>query len=146
MKIIVDADACPRAIKDILFRAAQKAEIETVLVANTHIRTPPSSLFTSVTVSSGFNDADDRIVELVGEKDLVITADIPLASRVIEKGAVALDPRGQLYTEENVGSRLSVRDFMEELRYCGVNTGGPAPLGPRDRQNFANQLQKFLNR
>ncbi len=146
MRIIVDADACPRAIKDILFRAAQKASIEMVMVANTHIRTPPSTLFSSVSVTSGYNDADDKIVEIVCEGDLVITADIPLASRVIEKGAVALDPRGQLYTEENVGSRLSVRDFMEELRDCGVNTGGPPPLGPRNRQDFANELQKILLR
>jgi uncharacterized protein len=144
MRIIVDADACPRAIKDVLYRAAEKEHIPLVVIANSHIRTPPLPYFSSISVPSGADEADDKIVELVMPNDLVVTADIPLADRVIKKGAMALDPRGELYTEENIGSRLSVRDLLHELREGGLNTGGPAPLSPRDKQTFANELQKVL--
>ncbi len=144
MQIIIDADACPRAIKDVLYKAAEKDGIALTLVANTHIRTPPSPLFKSICVPSGFDEADDKIVELANTGDLIITADIPLADRVVKKGGFALDPRGELYTEESIGSRLSIRDFMQELREGGVETGGPPPLTLRDKQLFANALQKFL--
>lgn len=146
MQIIVDADACPKAIKEILYRAAQRLNIPLTLVANTHIRTPQSVLFKSISVPQGFDVADDRIVELVEKGDLVITADIPLAARVIEKGAVALDPRGEFYTEENVGARLSVRNFMAEMRESGLVTGGPASLNSRDKEAFARELNKFLDK
>ena len=144
MNIIVDADACPKDIKAILYRAAERAKLPLIMVANSHIRTPPSPLFRSISVPGGFDEADDRIVEMVRSGDIVITADIPLADRVIQKGALALDPRGELYTKENIGSRLSVRNFMDELRGSGVNTGGPAPFSRRDCERFANQLTALL--
>lgn len=144
MQIIIDADACPKSIKEILFRAAEKNSINVTLVANTHIRTPQSILFKSVIVPIAFNEADDKITELVAAGDLVVTADIPLADRVIKKFAFALNPRGEFYTEENIGSRLAVRDLLHELRESGLQTGGPAPLGSRERQAFAQSLQYFL--
>jgi uncharacterized protein len=145
MQIIVDADACPRSSKDALYRAAEKEKIDLIVVANTHIRTPPVPFFKSVSVPAGFDEADDKIVELVNTGDLVVTADIALADRVIKKGGLALDPRGDLFTEENIGSRLSIRDLMQGLRESGVDTGGPAPLSARDRQAFANELQRILH-
>ena len=144
MRIIVDADACPRSVKEILYRAAERMKIPLVLVANSHIRTPPSPLFRSITVPGGFDAADDGIVEMVRAGDLVITADIPLADRVLRKDARALDPRGELYTKDNIGSRMSVRNFMEGLRGSGVETGGPAPLTSRDCELFANELTSLL--
>ncbi|MEH6473921.1 MAG: YaiI/YqxD family protein [Halopseudomonas sp.] len=144
MQIWVDADACPRVIRDILFRAAQRAEVHTTLVANQLIQTPPSPWLHATRVESGFDIADNYIVQKVEADDLVITADIPLASEVIDKGGLALNPRGELYTPESIRQRLNMRDFMETLRASGVQTGGPATLSHGDRQTFANQLDKLL--
>ena len=144
MKIWVDADACPVVIKEILFRAAQRKQIQTTLVANHHMRVPPSKFIRFMQVPAGFDVADNEIVRRIEKDDLVITGDIPLASEVIEKGAVALNPRGELYTTENIKARLNMRDFMETMRASGVDTGGPPPLNQKDRQNFANQLDRFL--
>jgi uncharacterized protein len=146
MQIWVDADACPTVIKDILFRAADRARIHVTLVANQPIRRAVSPFVHFVQVSPGLNVADARIVELMNASDLVITADVPLAASVIEKGGIALDPRGTLYTAENVRERLSVRNFLDELRSSGVNTGGPPTLSQRERQMFANQLDTWLNK
>ncbi len=143
-RIWVDADACPAVIKDILFRAAERAHIETVLVANQWLRTPPSRHVRSMQVAGGPDVADDAIVERLSAGDLVVTQDIPLAARVLEKKGVALNPRGELYTANTIAERLSVRNFMEELRGAGVQTGGPAALHPRDRQAFAAQLDRWL--
>jgi uncharacterized protein YaiI (UPF0178 family) len=144
MQIWVDADACPAVIRDILFRAADRARMRVTLVANQPVKRAVSPYIHFVQVPAGFNVADARIVEMMEPRDLVITADVPLAAAVIEKGGVALDPRGTLYTAENVRERLSLRNFMDELRGSGVNTGGPASLGNRERQLFANQLDRWL--
>ncbi|WP_019591868.1 MULTISPECIES: YaiI/YqxD family protein [unclassified Thioalkalivibrio] len=146
MKIWVDADACPAVIKEILFRAAKRTGVAMTLVANQPVRTPPSKLIDSIRVSSGFDVADNEIVRRLEAGDLVITADIPLAAEVIEKGGEALNPRGELYTRDNIRERLSMRDFMDTLRSSGVDTGGPAALGPRDRQAFGNALDRWLAR
>jgi uncharacterized protein YaiI (UPF0178 family) len=146
MQIWVDADACPAVIRDILFRAADRARMRVTLVANQPVKRAVSPYIHFVQVPAGFNVADARIVELMEPRDLVITADVPLAAAVIEKGGVALDPRGTLYTAENVRERLSLRNFMDELRGSGVNTGGPASLGHRERQLFASQLDRWLAR
>lgn len=144
MQIWVDADACPAVIKEILFRAAQRVDVPLTLVANQPLKAPPSPLITSVVVPGGFDAADERIVEQVAGGDLVVTADIPLAAKVIEKGAHALDPRGTFYDEENIQERLSLRNFMDELRSTGVETGGPPAFNQSDRRAFANQLDRFL--
>lgn len=146
MKIWVDADACPGVIKETLFRAADRAKVEVTLVANHSMRVPPSRFIKMVTVSSGFDVADDEIVKRLDAGDLVITADIPLASEVIDKGGIALNPRGELYTEQNIKSILNMRDFMDTMRASGVQTGGPAALGQSERQAFANQLDKFITK
>jgi len=146
MKIWVDADACPNVIKDILFRAAQRVQVLTIMVANQLIRTPPSRYISKVQVRAGFDEADRYIAEAVEPGDLVITADIPLASQVIDKDGYALNPRGELYTRDNIRQRLGLRNFMEELRSSGVNTGGPSSLSQSDRQAFANELDRFLTR
>jgi uncharacterized protein YaiI (UPF0178 family) len=146
MKIWVDADACPNVIKDILFRAAQRVQVLTILVANQLIRTPPSRYISKVQVRAGFDEADRYIAAAIEPGDLVITADIPLASQVIDKGGHALNPRGELYTRDNIRQRLGLRNFMEELRSSGVNTGGPPSLSQSDRQAFANELDRFLTR
>jgi uncharacterized protein YaiI (UPF0178 family) len=145
MRIWVDADACPNVIKDILFRAAERAKVTLTLVANQPIRTPPSQFIKALQVPAGFDVADDRIVELVEAGDLVITADIPLAAGVIEKGGCALDPRGEFYTKDNIKERLAMRKLMDELRSGGVETGGPAIFGNADRQAFANKLDRLLS-
>ena len=144
MRIWVDADACPKVIKEILFRAAKRAQVQVTLVANQSLRTPSSQHIKSMQVSSGFDVADNEIVKQVEAGDLVITADIPLAAQVVDKGAHALNPRGELYTAENVKARLSLRDFMAQIRDSGINTGGPAPLSQSDRQAFANHLDRLL--
>ena len=144
--IWVDADACPGVIKEILFRAADRHRILTTLVANTLLRTPPSEFVRAMQVPRGFDVADGRIVEHVQPGDLVITADIPLAAAVIARGATALDPRGELYSPDNISERLAVRNLMDELRSAGVSTGGPAIFSLADRQRFANQLDRFLSR
>jgi uncharacterized protein YaiI (UPF0178 family) len=146
MRVWVDADACPNPIKDILFRAADRTRIMMTLIANKPVRVAASPFLRFVQVDSGFDAADRKIVELLERGDLVITADLPLAAAVIEKGGVALNPRGELYTVENVRERLSMRNFMDELRGGGLVTGGPAPLDARDRQAFASQLDKLLAR
>ncbi len=146
MQIWVDADACPRVIKDILFRAAERLKIMLTLVANQPMKTPPSLYIKSIHVAAGFDVADDEIVGFVQAGDLVITADIPLAAGVIGKGGHALNPRGELYTEENIHDRLSMRNLMDELRCGGEITGGPSSFSQKDRQAFANSLDRFLTR
>ena len=146
MKIWVDADACPVAIKEILFRAAQRIGIQLTLVANHTLQIPQLQNINFLQVTTGFDVADNEIVKRLEAGDLVITSDIPLAAEVIDKGAHALNPRGELYTVENIRSRLNMRDFMDTLRASGVNTGGPAALSKSDRQSFANQLDKLLTR
>lgn len=144
MRIWVDADACPNVIKEILFRAAERVRVPLILVANKVLRTPPSRYIKSIRVEAGFDVADNRIVKEMEANDLVITADIPLASEVIAQGGHALNPRGEFYSKENIEERLTMRNFMDELRGTGVNTGGPATLNKKDRQIFANQLDRFL--
>jgi len=144
MQIWVDADACPKVIKDILFRAAERVGIPLTLVANQPIPTPPSRLIRAIRVAPGFDVADNEIVRLLAPGDLVITADIPLAAEVIAKGGHAINPRGERYTPDNIRERLTLRDFMDTLRGSGIDTGGPAPLGQRDRQAFANALDTWL--
>ena len=144
MKILVDADACPRAVKEILFRAVQRRKIPTTLVANQYMRVPLSDHIDSIAVPAGPDEADDRIVELAEADDLVITADIPLADRVVAKGATALDPRGTLLTAANIKERLATRDLLDELRNAALVGGGPSTFGARDTQAFANQLNPFL--
>lgn len=144
MHIWVDADACPVVVKEILYRAVQRTGVAMTLVANQALRIPPSPLIRSIQVAAGFDVADSEISDRVQAGDLVITADIPLAAEVIAKGAQALSPRGELYTTDNISQRLTMRNFMDELRSSGVQTGGPPALHQRDRQAFANQLDKLL--
>jgi uncharacterized protein len=144
MQIWVDADACPGDVKELLFRAAKRTRTKVTLVANQALQTPRSEFIDSLLVPSGMNVADRRIVELVQPGDLVITADIPLAAAVVEKGGQALDPRGELYTEANIGQRLAVRNLLDELRGGGQITGGPSNFTAKDRQTFANQLDRWL--
>ena len=146
MEIWVDADACPVVIKEILFKAAQRTEVQLTLVANQALRIPPSPFISFLRVSSGFDVADNEIVKRVNAGDLVVTSDIPLAAEVIEKGGCALSPRGELYTEDNIRDRLNMRDFMDTLRGSGIDTGGPAVLSKSDRQSFANKLDQTLTK
>lgn len=146
MKIWVDADACPGVIKEILFRVADRLEIEVTLVANKLLRVPPSRFIKAIQVPAGFDVADNEIVRLTEAGDLVVTADIPLASDVLKKSGYALNPRGEFYTNDNIQQFLSMRSFMDELRSSGVDTGGPAPFNQADRQMFANQLDRHLTR
>ena len=143
-QILVDADACPVAIKEILFRAAEREQVMVTLVANQYLRTPPSRYVRAVQVPGGFDVADHEIVQRVAAGDLVVTQDIPLAAAVIEKGALALDPRGALHTPDTIAQRLGMRNFMDELRGAGVDTGGHAAFHARDKQAFANQLDRWL--
>jgi len=142
--IWVDADACPKVIKEILFRAAERVKVPVTLVANQAIRVPGSRYIRSVQVSAGFDVADNHIVQQAQAGDLVITGDIPLAAEVIDKGCLALNPRGELYSKDNIRQRLNMRDFMDTMRSSGVDTGGPPPLNQADRQAFANQLDRLL--
>ena len=144
MKIWVDADACPVVIKEILFRAAERTEIQLTLVANQTIHIPKSRYIQFLRVASGFDVADNEIVKRLSVNDLVITSDIPLADEAIEKGGHVLSPRGELFTAENIKARLNVRDFMDTLRASGINTGGPPALSQGDRKLFANHLDKLL--
>ena len=144
MDIWVDADACPGAIKEILFRAAERTGTRVTLVANQYINTPRSRFVACIQVSKGFDVADNEIVTRCAKGDLVITGDIPLADEVISKGCLALSPRGELFTEENIKARLNIRDFMETMRSSGVQTGGPSSLGASDKQAFGNQLDRWL--
>jgi len=145
-QIWVDADACPVAIKEILFRAAEREQVHVTLVANQFLRTPPSRFVRAIQVPGGFDVADAEIANRVAAGDLVVTQDIPLAAQVIAKGALAVHPRGELFTPDTIAQRLGLRDFMEELRGAGVDTGGPAAFHPRDKQAFANQLDVWLAR
>jgi uncharacterized protein len=144
MKIWVDADACPRVIKDILFRLADRREILVTFVANQGIRVPDSTFINLIQVGAGADIADDEIVNKCEAGDLIITADIPLAARIVEKGALALDPRGKMYDKNNIGQILDMRNFMDELRGSGVETGGPNSFGQKERFKFANELDRFI--
>ncbi|MDH5190830.1 MAG: YaiI/YqxD family protein [Gammaproteobacteria bacterium] len=144
MDIWVDADACPVVIKEILFRAADRTKTTVTLIANQPIRIPKSQYIKFLQVQSGFDVADNEIVRRVQEGDLVVTADIPLADEVVTKGGLALNPRGELYTSANIKSLLNMRDFMDTMRSSGIETGGAPPLNQRDRQMFANNLDKLL--
>ncbi len=146
MRIWVDADACPVVIKEILFRAAERSGLELTLIANQPLRVPPAANIRAVQVAAGFDVADYEIVSRASAGDLVITGDIPLAAEVLEKGAMALTPRGERFTSENIKARLNIRDFMETLRASGVQSGGPAALNHSDRQQFANQLDRLITR
>jgi uncharacterized protein YaiI (UPF0178 family) len=144
MRIWVDADACPKVIKEILYRAAKRTQTQITLVANQMLVTPPSPFITKMQVPAGFDVADDKIVSLLQPGDLVITADIPLADAVVSKGCKALNPRGELYSEQNIKERLALRNLSEGLRSSGMRTGGPATLSKKEIQEFANQLDQIL--
>lgn len=144
MRIWVDADACPKVIKEILYRAAERVGVDLILVANQPLAAPGSRRIRSVQVAAGFDVADNHIVKEARAGDLVVTADIPLAAEVVAEGCLALDPRGGLYTKENVRQRLAMRDFLDTLRGSGLDTGGPAPMDQADRRAFANQLDRLL--
>ncbi|SDZ81029.1 hypothetical protein SAMN05660420_00425 [Desulfuromusa kysingii] len=146
MKIWIDADACPKPIKELLYRVAERKQIILTLVANRSLGHPTSMWIRSIQVGSGADVADQEIVRLLEVGDLVVTADIPLAAETITKGGHALDPRGIFFSEDNIRERLSVRNFMDDLRSNGVETGGPAAYSPKDKQKFANELDRFLTR
>ena len=146
MKIWIDADACPKIVKEVVFKASFRLKISVCLVANSYMSVPQDPLVRLVQVEKGADIADFYIVEHVDENDLVITADIPLAALVVDKGAIAINPRGELYTEENIGERLSMRDFMQGLRDSGMDTGGPPPLGPKDKERFVNSFNQILTK
>ncbi len=144
MSIWVDADACPKVIRDIICRAAERTGLQTTFIANQHIPLPPFPNLRSLRVQQGFDVADDEIARRTQAGDLIVTQDIPLANDVIEKGAVALSPRGELFTANNIKARLNMRDFMDTMRASGVQTGGPPALSQSDRKNFADQLDRYL--
>ena len=144
MHIWIDADACPNVVKEILFRASQRTKTPITMVANQYIKKPSSPLIKTIQVSQGFDEADNYIVDNLEQGDLVITADIPLASDAIDKGADVINPRGEQYTKENIKQRLNMRDFMEQMRSTGEVSGGPPPLNQSDRQKFANALDRLL--
>lgn len=146
MQIWVDADACPVVVREILFKAAQRTGVQLTLIANQMVRVPSVPNIKALQVSSGFDVADNEIVRRAEKGDLVITSDIPLAAELIAKGALALNPRGELYTTETVRSKLNMRDFMDTMRSSGVHTGGSAAYGQREKQAFANQLDRYLAR
>ena len=146
MKIWVDADACPVAIKEILYRAANRAEVPVTLIANQMLRVPPSPWIKALQVPSGFDVADQRIAQEAEAGDVIVTAYVPLAALVVAKGAVVIDPRGELLDKNNIQERLTMRNFMETLRNSGVETGGPSSLSSADKQAFANQLDRLLAR
>jgi len=146
MKIWVDADACPRDAKEMIYRTAMRMEILACLVANSPLRTPKSQWITVETVGHGFDVADDFIADNVTEGDVVITADIPLAARIVDKGAHGIDPRGKMFTEENVKERLATRDLLSELRDQGMTSGGPPPYKPKDKSKFASALDRLLTK
>ncbi len=146
MKIWIDADACPKIVKEVVFKTSSRLKLQVCLVANAQLNIPMSPYISFVKVEKGADMADSYIVENSTPEDLVITADIPLASLIVEKGAMAINPRGEIYTEENISERLSVRDFMQELRDSGLDTGGPPPLGPKDKERFTNALDRILTK
>ncbi|RUO20000.1 YaiI/YqxD family protein [Aliidiomarina iranensis] len=144
MKLWIDADACPVQIREVMFRAAIRKKLTLTLVANQRIKTPPSPWIKVLVVAAGFDVADNEIVRLLEPGDLVITSDIPLAADILGKGGQALSPRGELFTKENIGGRLNIRDFMDTMRASGVQSGGPPPLSQADRKNFADHLDRIL--
>ena len=144
MTIWVDADACPNAIRDILYKAARRTGVNLTLVANRGINTPRSPNIRAIQVAAGFDVADNFIVQQVEKGDLVINADIPLVAEVMEKGAQAINPRGEQYSHDTIGQKLNMRDFMDSMRSSGVQTGGPPPMTAKDRMQFANHLDKYL--
>lgn len=144
MQIWVDADACPKVIKEILYRAAERVKCQLILVANQSLTIPRSAFIKSIRVEPGFDVADNYIVQHISASELLITADIPLAAEVLEKGGEALNPRGEFYTRETIRQKLTMRDFMDEMRGSGVMSGGPPPLSQADRREFANALDRFL--
>ncbi|MFT6070981.1 MAG: hypothetical protein ACJAT2_002830 [Bacteriovoracaceae bacterium] len=144
MKLWIDADACPNIVKEVVYKASARKGFKVILVANSYLQVPLSPNISFVQVEQGADVADFYIADNVSEEDLVITADIPLAALIVEKNAVAINPRGEIYTEENISERLSMRDFMQELRDSGMDTKGPPPLGPKDKAMFANALEKIL--
>ena len=146
MQIWVDADACPKVIKEILFRAAIRTQIQVILVSNSLLSAPSSPFISRIQVPSGFDVADNRIIEKFEAGDIVITADIPLADAIVTKGGVAINPRGEMYTASNIKERLSVRNFSDSLRGSGVMTGGPAKMGKKEVQNFSNKLDQLLRK
>ena len=146
MKIWIDADACPNMVKEAVFKASARLKTHVCLVANSHLNIPLSPLISFVKVEQGADVADFYIAENVVPGDLVITADIPLAALIVEKNALAINPRGELYTEENISERLSVRDFMQDLRDSGLDTGGPPPLGPKDKERFTNSFDRIMTK
>ena len=146
MKIWIDADACPRAIKEIIFRASNRLQIPTIMVANQPLHTPKSKWITSRVVGKGFDVADDHIVDEMSPEDIVITQDIPLAAEVVEKGAVAIDVRGELFTASNIKQRLTMRNFNEEVRNAGIMTGGPKAFSDGDKRRFAGTLDRLLSK
>lgn len=145
MKIWVDADACPVVVKNILFKAADRTRVALAMVANHPMKIPKRNYITFLLVSTGFDEADNRILELVDKGDLVITADIPLAAQVLEKQGHALNPRGHLYSKESIQEQLRMRAFKESLRDSGIDTGGPAAINQKNLSNFANHLNKWLS-
>jgi uncharacterized protein len=146
VQIWVDADACPKVIKDILYRAAERLQCRLTLVANKSLTIPRSSFIKSICVEPGFDVADNYLVQHVLEGDLVITADIPLAAEILDKGAEALNPRGEFYSRDTIRQKLTLRDFMDEMRGSGIMSGGPAPLSQTDRREFANALDRYLEK
>ena len=146
MQIWVDADACPKVIKEILYRAAERVKCQLILVANQPLAIPRSPFIKSIRVESGFDVADNYIVQNVQAGDLVITGDIPLAAEVLDEGAEALNPRGEAYSRETIKQKLTMRDFMDEMRGTGIMSGGPPPLNQTDRREFANALDRFLEK
>ncbi len=144
--IWVDADACPKIIKEVIFKVSMRRQMPVHMVANSYMYVPPSPLVQLTVVEKGADIADFYIVEHMNEDDLAITADIPLADLIVKKGALAINPRGEIYTEENIKERLSMRNFMQELRDSGIVTDGPAPLGPKDKELFTNALDRILTK
>lgn len=144
-KIWIDADACPKAVKEVIFKTSLRLKINIILVANTYQFLPQSDLIQLIIVDKGFDAADQHIIDQVEIHDIVITADIPLAAKVLKKKAIALNPRGEIYHENNICSILSMRDFMKEFRDAGTITGGPPPFGPKDLKNFADSLNKLVS-
>ncbi len=146
MKVWIDADACPKMIKETVFKVSARLKFKVILVANSYMNIPLSPLIEFVKVDQGADVADLHIADNCEIEDLIITADIPLASLIVEKGAVAINPRGELYTEENISERLSVRNFMQDLRDSGMDTGGPPPLGPKDKERFTNAFDRIMTK
>ena len=146
MRIYVDADACPKVIKEVLYKVVKRVKVNLILVADQYLRIPQSEYVSAIQVPSDIDSADEKIVELLEAGDLVITADIPLADEVVTKGGFAINPRGELYTEQNIKERLAVRDMMAEMRSTGLEFGGPPAFSVKDKENFANQLDRFLTK